>query len=189
MAQHIIVITGGIGSGKSVVSHVLRAMQRPVYDCDARAKQLMDTSPAIRHQLTERLGSDIYRPDGTLHRRRLAAIIFDSDDALRLVNSVVHPAVGRDIRQWAQRQNGHTVWVETAIARESGIDRLATRAWDVQAPLEVRVARVMRRDGCTREQVLARIAAQQCHAPFACPVTPLVNDGLTPLLPQLLPLL
>lgn len=185
----LIAIAGGIGSGKSVVARMLRATGRQVYDCDREARRLMNEDDTLRRQLTEAFGDSIYGSDGMLDRRRLASLIFADSDSLSLVNSLVHPAVGRDIARWAAAQSDATLWVETAILRESRLDATVHRAWLVEAPLEVRIARAMQRDGTTREQVLERIASQRCDLPYQCPTDIITNDGVTAVTPQLAALL
>lgn len=185
----LIAIAGGIGSGKSVVARMLRATGRKVYDCDSEARRLMNEDVTLRRQLREAFGNEIYGSDGLLDRRRLAALIFADGDSLRRVNSLVHPAVGRDIARWAEAQNDDTLWVETAILRESGLDATVHRAWLVEAPLEVRIARAVQRDGTSREQVLERIESQRCDLAYRCPTDIIINDGVTAVTPQIAALL
>ena len=185
----LIAIAGGIGSGKSVVARMLRATGRKVYDCDSEARRLMNEDLTLRRQLREAFGHEIYGSDGLLDRRRLAALIFADGDSLRLVNSLVHPAVGRDIARWAEAQNDDILWVETAILRESGLDATVHRAWLVEAPLEVRIARAVQRDGASREQVLERIESQRCDLAYRCSTDIIINDGVTAVTPQIAALL
>ena len=92
-------ITGGIGSGKSVVSRILLTLGIPVYDSDSRAKWLNDHSPVVRQALTDLIGSDLYEND-ILRRDRLATAIFSSGDLLEQVNEIIHPEVKKDFCQW-----------------------------------------------------------------------------------------
>lgn len=184
MASKLIIIAGGIGSGKSVVSRVLQAMGHPVYDCDSRAKWLMNHDKRLIQELVGAFGNNIFDKNRQLDRKHLSAIAFSDPQVLATLNNLVHPAVKRDIAAWAAGIAG-TAWIESAIARESGLDTLACEAWLVTAPLEVRTARVMARDNATPAQVEARIKAQECSLPWHCPVREIVNDGHTPLLPCL----
>jgi len=186
-ATKLIALTGGIGAGKSVVARALRVMGYPVYDCDSRAKQLMNTDAAVVQAITERFGRESYTAAGELDRKRLASIIF-SDDAARLdVNAIVHPAVTRDLLQWAQAASTSLAFVETALIAESGLQRVVHAVWNVEAPTAVRIARVVARNGLTPQQVQQRIDAQQALRPAGAQV--IVNDDHEPLLPQLLNLL
>lgn len=183
MAAQLIIIAGGIGTGKSVVSRMLRCMGKEVYDCDSRARLLMESDPQLQAKLAEAFGDDIYR-NGRLDRQRLAAIVFNNRQALNSLNALVHPTVKHDITAWAHDRQG-TAWIESAIARESSLDSLAAEAWLVTAPLDVRIKRVMDRDQASAAQVESRIRAQECALPWRCPVVELANDGATPLLPRL----
>lgn len=186
MECRIIAITGGIGAGKSVVSTVLRIAGYGVYDCDQRAKELMNTSVSIKKTLQERFGNDIYI-DGILNRSVLSDIIFNDNDALAFVNNVVHPAVRTDILRWIGQQQRMPVFIETAILKEGGLDSMVDEVWNVTSPFETRITRVMRRNATTREKVIERIATQQTHVEVAGKlVIEITNDDTTALLPQIL---
>lgn len=155
--KRLTAITGGIGSGKSVVSALLRVMGYEVYDCDQRAKWVMTHDPLLRQQLIELFGEETYSADGaTLNKPYLACKIFGDAEALQQMNACVHPAVARDLLQQG------ALFFESAILFESGFDKLVSPAevWTVSAPLELRITRAMKRDGATREQVLNRIDSQ-----------------------------
>ena len=189
----MIVIAGGIGAGKSVVSRILSAMGGAVYDCDSRAKQLMDNSDAIKNAIATRISPAAIRPDQTIDRQRLAEIVFSDSAMLKTLNGIVHSAVKDDILSLASGMSADsTLFVETAIPHESGIDILADEIWLVTAPEKVRVERVMARSGMTSDQVLARIRSQQNEeaALRANPKTvEIVNDGEEAMLPQIVKLL
>lgn len=176
-------LTGGIGSGKSVVARLLMAMGVPVYDSDSRAKKLMDTAPAIRQALSERFGAALYAT-GTLNRPLLAECIFSDPDAQRLVNAIVHPVVRKDFIRWAAERQSAVVAIETALLRVSGIINDVDFVLRVDAPVDLRVRRVVKRNGFSPEQVMQRIAAQ-CHElkPFDGEWL-IINDDNTPLIPQ-----
>lgn len=188
MAQtKIIAITGGIGAGKSIVSAILRVAGYDVYDCDQRAKMLMNTSATIKNSLTHKFGHDIYTSEGNLNRTRLSDIIFNDHDALHYVNSIVHPAVRDDISHWAQEHQHGPLFVETAILKEGGLDTIVQEVWNVVAPVEVRISRVMKRNAISREKVLKRINNQQQLSPIpGKKVVDLINDGTSPILPQII---
>lgn len=157
-------LTGGIGAGKSYVSQLLTAQCGiPVYDCDREAKHLMVTSPVIRQQLTALLGTEAYLPDGQLNKRLIADYLFANEEHQRAVNAIVHPAVKADFRQWATEQEqagAPAVGIESAILVEAGFTDLADKVIVVEAPLALRLQRVMKRDGATEEEVRARMARQ-----------------------------
>ncbi len=189
-STRLIAITGGIGSGKSVISDILRAMGHKVYDCDTRAKALMDTDESIKDDLINLISIDAVRSDRTIDRKLLSEIVFNDPDALSRLNSIVHKAVRADLRRWRDTSSDKTVWVETAILYASRLDREVDEVWEVTAPTELRVQRVMKRNSMSREQVLARISSQSTTAAQLHPLTKtIVNDGVEPVLPQLLSLL
>lgn len=186
MAQKLIVgITGGIGSGKSVVSRLLNMLGYPVYDSDSKAKRLNDTDEEVKRALTLAFGSDLYE-NGLLNRPKLASLIFQSDSTRQLVNAIIHPAVKRDFLRWAEAQNSDIVFLEAAILYESGFDAFMNKVVAVAAPEQVRIQRAMQRDNATEQQIVNRLRAQmsqdvlESKADFV-----VVNDGIQPLLPQI----
>lgn len=183
----LIAIAGGIGSGKSVVSRILRAMGKKVYDCDTEARRLMDNDENIKCRIEECIAPEVILADRSIDRRRLAAIVFADKKMLDTLNGIVHSAVRDDISRWkAANEKYGTLWVESAIIYESGIDAMVDEVWDVTAPVELRIKRVMSRNSMSREEVMRRIDAQSAvsHQPHPCLRT-IVNDEVTPLLPQI----
>lgn len=152
-------ITGGIGSGKSTVCAMLEEMGVAVYNSDARAKELMTTSATLREAIVARFGAECYTSEG-LNRGYLAERVFADAEELAALNSLVHPAVMADFEAWAERQEGSYVVFESAILFEAGLEQRVDMAIAVLSPEELRIERAMRRDGTTREQVVARIRRQ-----------------------------
>ena len=152
-------ITGGIGSGKSTVCRMLAERGVALYDADSRAKELMSTSEALRNALIENFGAETFNAEG-LNRAYLAARVFNDAEQLRLLNSLVHPAVIADFEAWAEEQEGHYVGFESAILFEAGLENRVDVVVAVMAPESLRVERVMARDGHSKEQVMARIKNQ-----------------------------
>lgn len=152
-------ITGGIGSGKSTVCAMLEEIGVAVYNSDARAKELMTTSATLREAIVARFGAECYTSEG-LNRGYLAERVFGDAEELAALNSLVHPAVMADFEAWAERQEGSYVVFESAILFESGLEQRVDMAVAVLSPEELRIERAMRRDGTTREQVVARIRRQ-----------------------------
>jgi dephospho-CoA kinase len=182
-------LTGGIGSGKSVVSALLQVMGIPVYDADAESKRLAASSPSIRQGLIALLGASAYRA-GTLDRRYLATRIFSDPELLRRVNALIHPEVSRHFLDWSDRQSGDICAIETAILFESGFSRLVDRSVMVYAPLELRIARTMLRDGLSRADVIRRIDNQwpdETKKTYASYI--IYNEDNQALIPQLAALL
>lgn len=188
----LIAISGGIGSGKSIVSRIVSVMGYPVYDCDSRASALMTASDEVRQQVAEAFGVESYREDGTLNRPYLSAKVFGNDEALSRLNSIVHPATASDMLQWAeiQQKNGVTMaFVETALLHTAHIDRLVDEVWHVTAPVDTRVKRVMVRSGLTAQQVQNRMAAQAIEEEPVDGEQVIINDDVTAVLPQVMRLI
>lgn len=169
-------ITGGIGSGKSYVSHLLMEAGVPVYDCDRRAKELNNESPEIRQALTDLVGVNVY-DEGGLVKPVLANYLFASKGNAERVNAIVHPVVRSDVEAWVERQDAEIVGVESAILYESGFDTLTDYVMYVSASLETRIQRAMKRDGALREKIEERIRLQSTNADKADFV--LENEGRT----------
>lgn len=154
-------VTGGIGSGKSVVSELLRLYGMPVYDADRESKRLTGRSPVIRRGLLEIAGERVYGgPGGTLDRRYLASFIFGHPENLARVNALIHPVVNRDFLDWCTRQGRPLVAIESAILFESGFDGIVDTVVMVDAPFEIRIARAQARDHAPREVIERRVASQ-----------------------------
>lgn len=156
----IIGLTGGIGSGKTTVANYLLSKGIPVYISDVEAKKVM-ASPEIINQIIAVFGTDIIGEDNSLNRDKLASIVFNHPDKLKQLNAIVHPAVKKHFEQWVgNNKNFPYIVKEAAILFESGSYKDCDAIITVCAPLESRIARVLERDGTTREKVLQRINNQ-----------------------------
>ena len=155
----IIGLTGGIGSGKTTVANEFSSLGVPVYITDLEAKNLMQ-SDAVLNQIKVEFGSTVFNK-GTLLREKLSEIVFNNDEKLAKINSIVHPAVKEHFKGWLlEHQNNPVVIYESAILFESGSYKECDFIINVEAPLEVRIQRVVERDNTTREKVLERIKNQ-----------------------------
>lgn len=153
-------VTGGIGSGKSVVCEVLRLYDIPVYDADLEAKSLNDTSPVIRKKLISAFGSELYQND-KLDRQKLAHFIFNNEENLRLANSIIHPELAKHFEEWAMQRKHHPVVVmDAAVLFEAGFQSVLDKTIVVLAPLEIRIERAVKRGNLTKEQITARAKSQ-----------------------------
>lgn len=160
-ASLIVGITGGIGGGKSTFSQLLREKGYAVYDTDHEAKRLQNERPDIRKQLMTEFGNEIYDENGQLNRKRLANLVFENPKLLSKLNEIVHPVVRQDFEEWQKKYAQEKIlFVESAIMLESGFSELTDKIIIVTAPENVRIQRVVERDGVTYEQVRARIANQ-----------------------------
>lgn len=177
-------ITGGIGSGKTFICRLFEALGIPVYNADEEAKKLMNTDVRIKEKLIALFGAATYK-DGLLDRAFLANMVFSDKDKLELLNSIVHPIVIQEAKDWAERQTTRYSLKEAALLFESGSYKELDYTILVTAPMDIRIQRVIERDDATEQQVRERINKQLSDeeklqlADFV-----IVNDGITPLLPQ-----
>ncbi|MFN8152754.1 MAG: dephospho-CoA kinase [Bacteroidia bacterium] len=155
-------ITGGIGSGKSIVCRFFTLLGVPVYDADSAARRLMDADPNVKENVTALFGNKAYLSDGTLNRKEIAARVFSDPAQLEKLNGVVHPAVARDFHQWKQQQPPKQPYVlrEAAILFESGSWKDCDNIILVDAPEEIRIQRVMQRDHRSTAEIRNIISRQ-----------------------------
>jgi len=182
-------LTGGIGSGKSLVCSILDRFGIPVYKADAEARRLMNDEPLLRTKIVESFGDQAYENEG-LNREFLATQVFGDAKKLELMNSLVHPAVREDFLKWADQHREYPYVVEeAAILFESGAFREMDQTVLVTAPEELRIKRVMERDGSEREAVLKRMGHQRKEEELLKLADHvIVNDGEQMLLPQVIDL-
>lgn len=178
-------ITGGIGSGKSVVAELMQVMGIPVYNADNKSKKILETNPRIQDKLKKLLGDDIFR-DGILNKPLMASLIFNNPELLSHTNSIIHPAVLQDFEAWSNTQTSAIVACESALVFESGINRLLNSVITVSAPLELRIKRATSRDNADENQIRNRIKNQMPEEEKAKRSDfVLVNDGEKAIIPQL----
>lgn len=192
MNKKIIGITGGIGAGKSVVSQMLRCIGFKVYDCDSNAKLLMDNSDYIKQQICRQISPQAV-VNGTINRVLLGKIVFNDKTSLEKLNAITHKAVKENIKNWiSANENEHLLFIESAILYQSRLDKLVDEVWNIEAPEDLRILRVIQRNNITREEVVNRIESQneELSMPEIRPkINKIVNDGTSALLPQVLTLL
>ena len=171
-------ITGGIGSGKSMVAALLEVWGIPVYIADTESKHLTATSPVIREKLITLFGKELYTAD--------ASHIFGNPERLGQVNAIIHPEVNRHFLAWVERLNTPVCAIESAILFESGFNRIVDTTLMVYAPMEIRIGRILERDSVSREEIIRRIESQlpdEMKKEKSDYV--IFNDGEQALLPQI----
>lgn len=152
-------LTGGIGSGKSVVARIFENLGIPVYYADQAAKNLYTTDPDLKKAILTEFGEDAYA-DGQLNRKYIASVVFSSPEKLELLNSLVHPATLRDAERWLSSQTTTYAVKEAALIFESGSHRDLDLVIGVFAPPYLRIKRVMERDDISEEEVRKRMDNQ-----------------------------
>ncbi len=143
---YLLGITGGIGTGKSVVTRIFRTLKVPVYDADKEARNLVDTNPSIRNEIINLLGDEAFN-EGGYNRPWVAGKVFGNDQLLEKLNKIIHPAVANHFKKWVDFNNGQSYAIkEAALLFESGSYRELDEVILVTAPLDIRIERVMARD-------------------------------------------
>lgn len=178
-------VTGGIGSGKSTVCRVFQTLGIPVYDADSRARRLYTSDAVLRGSVIEAFGEETYT-GSQLNRKVLANMVFPDPAALARLNALVHPRVAADFAEWKTAASGPYVIREAAILFESGSHADCDRIVLVSAPEDVRISRVMERDGATEAEVRQRMERQWSDARkrVSCNFE-LVNDNRSLLTPSI----
>lgn len=152
-------LTGGIGSGKSVVAHIFKVLGIPVFDADAEAKKLMTEDEDLKRKIIEVFGEESY--DGAvLNRKYISSKVFNHPYQLEILNALVHPATVAAAERWFHQQNAPYSIKEAALFFEAGTTENMDFIIGVHAPEHIRIHRVMKRDNVGREQVLTRMSRQ-----------------------------
>ena len=155
-----IAITGGIGSGKTYVSNMFQERGIPIYNADTEAKRLMVQDEVIRKELVALVGEEVYQ-GAELNKPLLASYLFSSAEHVQQIKSSVHPRVKADFIEWLKaRQEYEVAGIESAILFEAGFRDSVDSVIMVSAPEELRLARAMKRDRATEQQIRNRMSAQ-----------------------------
>ena len=152
-------ITGGIGSGKSIVANIFRILGVPVYNADTAAKRLMQEDSVIKKQIIELFGNEAYLKD-ILNTSYISAAVFANPDKLEQLNNIVHPATINDAKEWFSKQTAPYILKEAALLFESGSSKDVDYVIGVSAPAPLRIKRVMERNKITAEEVKKRMKNQ-----------------------------
>jgi dephospho-CoA kinase len=155
-------VTGGIGSGKSLVCKIFQHLGAPVYDADSRAKIIMVNDAVLIQQIKDQFGDQSYLPNGTLNRDYLSKTVFNSPERLERLNQLVHPRVAADSENWFERNKGVPYVVkEAALLFEAGSYKQLDKMIVVTAPEELRIKRVLARDKSRSEDEVRKIIRNQ----------------------------
>ncbi|MGB0524245.1 MAG: dephospho-CoA kinase [Flammeovirgaceae bacterium] len=156
-------ITGGIGSGKSLICKIFQTLGVPIYDADSRAKWLMANDKSLIAKIKEAFGEAAYLENGEVNRVYLAQKVFRDGEQVKLLNRLVHPKVGEDSMAWSESWRGKVPYVirEAALMFESGSYKRMDKNITVFAPIDVRIARVLNRDTHRNEQQIRAIISKQ----------------------------
>jgi dephospho-CoA kinase len=184
-------VTGGIGSGKSVVCEIFKILGVPVYNADEQAKNLIDSDPYIINKLVEKYGQEIYI-GGALDRKKLSQIVFNNKDELQFLNETVHPHVFAHFDEWLElniNKNNSYIVKEAALLFESGSYKELDKIILVSAPEKIRISRVVERDRIKEVEVKKIIQNQMSEDDKIAKAEFIINnDGDTLIIPQVLKL-
>ncbi|MFN4006073.1 MAG: dephospho-CoA kinase [Chitinophagaceae bacterium] len=189
MATLAVGITGGIGTGKSKVCMLFKVLGIPVWDADYAAKKIMQQNPTVKEKIIATFGKATYHPDGTLNRAYLSKQVFDNTYKLEQLNQIVHPATMAAAADWMRQQHTPYAIKEAALMFEAGSTQGLDFIIGVDAPLAVRMQRVMQRDTITKNDFFARATHQIDNTlkMKLCDAV-IINNNITALLPQVLAL-
>lgn len=161
MGQQIIGITGGIGSGKSLVCKIFSTMNIPIYDADSRAKYLINNDLSLKKSIKNLLGENAYNSSGDYNRVWVASQVFNNPDLLKELNSLVHPCVHKDARIWVKKYPSATFLVyEAALMKAAGDKNIFDKVIVVNAPIDLRIKRIQGRDGRSEQEIRDIMARQ-----------------------------
>lgn len=150
----ILGITGGIGSGKSVVCKILATLGVPVYDADREAKKIYEKNPELLDKMKMEFSEEIFDKQGRIDKKKLAEVVFSNPEKLKILNSWIHPLVRKDFQNWCASQHDSPYVVkEAAILFESGANKDCDRIVSVESPLELRIQRIRERDRKSRNDI------------------------------------
>ena len=182
-------ITGGIGSGKSVVCKVFACLGIKIYDADSRAKWLTNHNEEVRQKIVGLLGNEAYTAN-EYNRKWVAAQVFDNPGLLTQLNKIIHPAVGEDTEAWVNRNTSERYLIkEAAIMKAAGHNNALDYVVVVKAPIELRIQRILVRDHRTEDEIRAIMKRQVSEEERdAIADFQIFNDEQNPLIPQVLKL-
>ena len=158
--KKIIGLTGGIGSGKTTVAKFIEEMGFPVYYSDDRAKEIVNDDEVLKNNIKELLGEEAYDENGFYNKKYVSEIVFNNDETRLQLNALIHPAVKIDFENWVENQNSEFVFKETALLFELKLNESCYKSVLVTADDNIRIKRVMDRDGKTYREVEAVMTKQ-----------------------------
>lgn len=190
MNQKIIGITGGIGSGKSLICRIFSTMNIPIYEADSRAKYLINQDLRLKNSIKNLLGNNAYTPTNEYNRAWVASKIFNNPDLLKQLNLLVHPCVHKDSHEWVKKYpKSPFLFYEAALMKAAGDNNRFDKVIVVSAPIELRIKRIKIRDKRSEQEIKA-IIAQQITDEERLKIADYIieNDDKNPVLSQVLEL-
>lgn len=187
-SQKIIGITGGIGSGKSLICKIFSIMDIPIYDADTRAKYLINNDLSLKNSIKNLLGNNAYISTDEYNRKWVASQVFSNPDLLKQLNSLVHPCVHKDAHDWVKNYpKSPFLLYEAALMKAAGDNNMFDKIIVVNAPIDLRIKRIQARDNRSEQEIKA-IIERQISDEERLEIADYVieNDDKTPVLEQVL---
>lgn len=182
-------ISGGIGSGKSIVCKIFESLNVPVFYADQRAKVIVNTDIQLRKEIKELFGKESYDQDSNYNAKFVASQVFGNPQALKMLNELIHPKVQEDFEKWLKlHKNNLFVLKEAAILTKEALAK--SKVIYVTAPAELRIQRVLQRDSFRNVDSIKKIMENQFTENEYQQVADfvIVNDGVSMIIPQVLAL-
>jgi len=180
-------ITGGIGVGKTFCCRIFEILDIPIYYADLRAKLLMVSDQDVKSSIIKNFGEESYTEEGELNRTYLAKVVFGDKEKTKIINQIVHPAVGLDLINWFNTVKAKYGLYEAALMYESGSISFLDKVIVVDAPEAIRVERIKKRDGISNEEIKQRMSKQMPQKEKVKKADyVIINDNSTSLIHQIL---
>lgn len=156
----VIGLTGNSGSGKSSVAKIMKKYGAVILDCDKIAHENMSPEGCAYDDIVKYFGNEILNTDKTINRRVLGSIVFNDREKLQVLNNITHSRICDRVKSEISKAKNACVVIDAPLLIEAGLDSIAQKIWVVTADQEVRIARIMERDGISRKDVLSRFSRQ-----------------------------
>lgn len=155
-------VTGGIGSGKTVVCEYLREKNLPILNSDSIAKDLINNHPQIQKRLIASFGQDVYSKPNQINTKKMSGLVFEKEGARENINRIVHPFVFEHIKNEASKMQNEAalLGVEAALIYESQMEKILNAVVVVDAPFEKRIEWIQKRNNFARDEIVKRIESQ-----------------------------
>ena len=181
-----VAITGGIGSGKSLVCQVFKTLGIPIFDADAVSNQLVEHDAILKNAIIELFGKEAYK-NNIYNRKYIASIVFSQAEMLQALNALIHPKAIEAAKQWFEKQQSPYAIKEAAILFESNSEKDIDIIIGVTAPEQIRIERVMQRTGYSKEEVIKRMQQQMPDEEKMAKCNYVIqNNNTDAILPQIL---
>ena len=181
-----IAITGNIGSGKSLICKIYNHLGINTFHSDEETKKLYFL-PEVKKEITSHFGEEVYFADGSLNKKLLSYHLFQNEEALKFIESLLYPKLNQVFDEWCEKQTSDYVLFESAILFEKNFDKQFDKIIFVSAPEDVRVKRATQRDNCDEENVRSRMRLQWDEETKISKSDYIINnDGIEMLIPQII---